>query len=232
MNRTCPVDESEFRASAASLSAMTGVPIIVQKYGGTSVADTDRITRVADRIARTKRAGNNVVVAVSAMGKTTDQLIRQAEEISPHPPGREMDMLLTAGERISMALLAMAIQEEGLSARSFTGSQAGIITDDVHGKAKILEASLQEIADMIPGARLKGRGMMRGVDVGSGELAEAICGHAFKKGLIIETSGADDEVVKVLAALTIPEETFRKGLGILVEAASAALADKSNLAAE
>ena len=105
MNRTCPVDESEFRASAASLSAMTGVPIIVQKYGGTSVADTDRITRVADRIARTKRAGNNVVVAVSAMGKTTDQLIRQAEEISPHPPGREMDMLLTAGERISMALL-------------------------------------------------------------------------------------------------------------------------------
>ncbi|KAA9008181.1 diaminobutyrate--2-oxoglutarate transaminase [Histidinibacterium aquaticum] len=108
----------------------------------------------------------------------------------------------------------------------------GKFQDEIAGKAKILKASLQEIADMIPGARLKGRGMMRGVDVGSGELAEAICGHAFKKGLIIETSGADDEVVKVLAALTIPEETFRKGLGILVEAASAALADKSNLAAE
>ena len=149
MSRTCPVDESEFRASAASLSAMTGVPIIVQKYGGTSVADTDRITRVADRIARTKRAGNNVVVAVSAMGKTTDQLIRQAEEISPHPPGREMDMLLTAGERISMALLAMAIQEEGLSARSFTGSQAGIITDDVHGKAKILDITPGRITDAL-----------------------------------------------------------------------------------
>ena len=112
--------------------------IIVQKYGGTSVADTDRIKRVADRIARTKRRGHDVVVAVSAMGKTTDDLIRQAGDISADPPGREMDMLLTAGERISMALLAMAIQEEGLSAQSFTGSQAGIITDEVHGKARIL----------------------------------------------------------------------------------------------
>ncbi|CAN5676408.1 aspartate kinase [soil metagenome] len=114
-------------------------PIIVQKYGGTSVADTDRIKRVADRIARTKRKGNDVVVVVSAMGKTTDRLIQQAEEITPDPSGREMDMLLTAGERISMALLAMAIGEEGLTARSFTGSQAGIITDEVHGKAKILD---------------------------------------------------------------------------------------------
>lgn len=118
---------------------MTSAPIIVQKYGGTSVADTDRIRRVADRIARTKRRGNDVVVVVSAMGKTTDQLIRQAEEICADPAGREMDMLLTAGERISMALLAMAIAEEGLTARSFTGSQAGIITDAVHGKAKILD---------------------------------------------------------------------------------------------
>jgi aspartate kinase len=120
-------------------------PIIVQKYGGTSVADTDRIKRVADRIARTKRKGNDVVVVVSAMGKTTDQLIRQAEDITPHPTGREMDMLLTAGERISMALLAMAIQEEGLTARSFTGSQAGIITDEVHGKARILDITPERI---------------------------------------------------------------------------------------
>lgn len=117
----------------------SATPIIVQKYGGTSVADTDRIKRVADRIARTKRKGNDVVVVVSAMGKMTDQLIRQAEEITPHPAGREMDMLLTAGERISMALLAMAIEQEGLSAQSFTGSQAGIITDEVHGKARILD---------------------------------------------------------------------------------------------
>ncbi|MGI9015809.1 MAG: aspartate kinase [Euzebya sp.] len=117
----------------------SNAPIIVQKYGGTSVADTDRIKRVADRIARTQRQGNDVVVVVSAMGKTTDLMIRQAEEISAHPAGREMDMLLTAGERISMALLAMAIQEEGLTARSFTGSQAGIITDEFHGKAKILD---------------------------------------------------------------------------------------------
>ncbi len=124
-------------------------PIIVQKYGGTSVADTDRIKRVADRIARTKRKGNDVVVVVSAMGKTTDQLIRQAEDISPHPTGREMDMLLTAGERISMALLAMAIHEEGLTARSFTGSQAGIITDEVHGKAKILDITPGRITEAL-----------------------------------------------------------------------------------
>ncbi|WP_370325860.1 aspartate kinase [Euzebya sp.] len=129
-------------------------PIIVQKYGGTSVADTDRIARVADRIARTKRAGNDVVVAVSAMGKTTDELIRQAEAISPHPPGRELDMLLTAGERISMALLAMAIQEEGLSARSFTGSQAGIITDTVHGKAKILDITPGRITEALAGGHV------------------------------------------------------------------------------
>jgi aspartate kinase len=126
-----------------------GTPIIVQKYGGTSVADTDRIMRVADRIARAKRRGEDVVVVVSAMGKTTDQLIRQAEEISPHPAGREMDMLLTAGERISMALLAMAIQEEGLTARSLTGSQAGIITDDVHGKAKILDITPGRITEAL-----------------------------------------------------------------------------------
>ncbi len=124
-------------------------PIIVQKFGGSSVADTDRIKRVADRIARTARKGNGVVVVVSAMGKTTDQLIRQAQDITPHPSGREMDMLLTAGERISMALLAMAIQEEGLTARSFTGSQAGIITDEFHGKARILDITPGRITEAL-----------------------------------------------------------------------------------
>ena len=117
--------------------------IIVQKYGGTSVADTDRVRKVAGRIAAAKKAGHDVVVVVSAMGKTTDHLLQQAFEISPAPPGRELDMLLTSGERISMALLAMAIHEQELTARSFTGSQAGIITDAVHGKARIL--------DMTPG---------------------------------------------------------------------------------
>jgi aspartate kinase len=113
--------------------------IVVQKYGGSSVADTDRIKRVAERVVQARRDGHDVVVVVSAMGKTTDQLIRQAEEVSSIPPARELDMLLTAGERISMSLLAMAMHELGYTARSLTGSQAGIITDTTHGKARIID---------------------------------------------------------------------------------------------
>ena len=123
--------------------------IIVQKYGGSSVADTDRVRHVADRIGRAKRDGHDVVVVVSAMGKTTDSLLQQAHEISAIPPGRELDMLLTAGERISMALLAMAISEKGLTARSFTGSQAGIITDASHGKARIIDITPGRITDAL-----------------------------------------------------------------------------------
>ncbi|HEV2360267.1 MAG TPA: aspartate kinase [Acidimicrobiales bacterium] len=115
------------------------MPLIVQKYGGTSVGDADRIRAVADHIARTKKDGNDVVVVVSAMGKTTDDLIRLAEDVSSVRPGREWDMLVTAGERISMALMCMALAERGVAASSFTGSQAGIITDTTHMKAKILE---------------------------------------------------------------------------------------------
>ncbi|MDP9405845.1 MAG: aspartate kinase [Actinomycetota bacterium] len=115
--------------------------IVVQKYGGSSVADTERIKRVAERVTQARRAGGDVVVVVSAMGKTTDSLIARAQEISPIPPARELDMLLTAGERISMALLAMAIHELGFTARSLTGSQAGIITDAVHGKARIIDVA-------------------------------------------------------------------------------------------
>ena len=112
---------------------------MVQKYGGTSVADADRIRAVADHIARTRRSGSEVVVVVSAMGKATDDLIRLAREVSAAPPLRELDMLLTAGERISMALVCMALADAGVPAVSFTGSQAGIITDTSHGRAKILE---------------------------------------------------------------------------------------------
>ncbi len=115
--------------------------IVVQKYGGSSVADTERIKRVAERVTQARRAGNDVVVVVSAMGKTTDSLLARAQEISVIPPGRELDMLLTAGERISMALLAMAIHELGVTARSLTGSQAGIITDAAHGKARIIDVT-------------------------------------------------------------------------------------------
>lgn len=103
--------------------------LIVQKYGGSSVADTDSIQRVAKRILSTKAAGNDVAVVVSAMGDTTDDLIDQAMSVNTHPPAREMDMLMTAGERISMSLLAMAIHAQGSHAYSFTGSQAGFMTD-------------------------------------------------------------------------------------------------------
>jgi aspartate kinase len=113
------------------------VGLVVQKYGGSSVADAERIKRVAERIVATRREGNDVVVVVSAMGDTTDELIELAEQIVPVPSGREFDMLLTAGERISMALLAMAIHSLGYPAESFTGSQAGVLTTAVHGKARI-----------------------------------------------------------------------------------------------
>ncbi|MGB3908883.1 MAG: aspartate kinase [Pseudolysinimonas sp.] len=115
--------------------------LIVQKYGGSSVADAESIKRVAKRIVQTRRAGNDVVVAVSAMGDTTDDLIDLAHQVTPQPDPREMDMLLTTGERISMALLAMAIKSMGLDARSYTGSQAGMITDDRHGSARIVDVT-------------------------------------------------------------------------------------------
>jgi aspartate kinase len=114
------------------------VSLVVQKYGGSSVADAERIKRVAERIVQTKKAGDDVVVVVSAMGDTTDELIDLAKRIVPVPEGREFDMLLTAGERISMALLAMAINSLGYKAESFTGSQAGVLTTSVHGKARIV----------------------------------------------------------------------------------------------
>ncbi|MFD9320185.1 aspartate kinase [Streptomyces sp. NPDC057456] len=115
--------------------------LVVQKYGGSSVADAEGIKRVAKRIVEAKKNGHQVVVVVSAMGDTTDELIDLAEQVSPMPSGREFDMLLTAGERISMALLAMAIKNLGHSAQSFTGSQAGVITDSVHNKARIIDVT-------------------------------------------------------------------------------------------
>ena len=115
--------------------------LVVQKYGGSSVADAGGIKRVAQRIVATRKAGHSVVVVVSAMGDTTDELVDLATQVSPLPPGRELDMLLTAGERISMALLAMAIANLGLEGRSFTGSQAGVITDSAHGKARIIDVT-------------------------------------------------------------------------------------------
>ncbi|HEX7536179.1 MAG TPA: aspartate kinase [Dermatophilaceae bacterium] len=115
--------------------------LVVQKYGGSSLTDADSIKRVARRIVETRKAGNEVCVVVSAMGDTTDELLDLAQQVSPLPPAREMDMLLTAGERMSMALVAMAIANLGHTARSFTGSQAGVITDSAHGKARIIDVT-------------------------------------------------------------------------------------------
>jgi len=123
--------------------------LVVQKYGGSSVSDAERIKRVAERIVATRKAGHDVCVVVSAMGDTTDELLDLAHQVSPLPPGRELDMLLTAGERIAMALLAMAIQSLGLSARSFTGSQAGVITDSTHGKARIIDVTPGRISEAL-----------------------------------------------------------------------------------
>lgn len=121
--------------------------IVVQKYGGSSVADVEKLGRVAEKVVETKRAGHDVVVVVSAMGKTTDQLLALARQVDENPPRRELDMLLTTGERVSMALLAMAIAKRGAEAISFTGSQSGIITNDRHFDARIIEVRPHRIED-------------------------------------------------------------------------------------
>ncbi|MET0421510.1 MAG: aspartate kinase [Acidimicrobiia bacterium] len=123
--------------------------LLVQKFGGSSVADAERIRAVAEHVVRTRRAGHEVVVVVSAMGKTTDDLERLAHDVADAPAAREMDMLLTSGERISIALLCMAIIDQGEPAVSFTGSQAGIVTDTAHRKAKILEIKGDRLRDAL-----------------------------------------------------------------------------------
>ena len=128
--------------------------LIVQKYGGTSVADPDRMRAVAENVAFTRRHGDDVVVVVSAMGKATDNLIALASQVSTTRPGREMDMLLTTGERVSAALLTMALSDLGIDAVSFTGSQVGIITDTTHGKAKIVEVKGDRVRDALAAGKV------------------------------------------------------------------------------
>src|SRR5690625_2957057 len=123
--------------------------LIIQKYGGSSVADAEGIQRVARRVVDTQRAGHQVVVVVSAMGDTTDDLLDLAAEVTDDAPKREMDILLSSGERISMALLAMAVNSNGSQARSFTGSQAGMLTDTYHGQARITQVSPTRIKQAI-----------------------------------------------------------------------------------
>ena len=160
--------------------------LIVQKYGGTSVGDPDRIKAVADHIARTARAGNQVIVAVSAMGKTTDNLIRLANDVASNPGGRELDMLLTSGERISIALVAMAVADLGVPAVSFTGSQAGIVTDTQHGNAKIVE--------------IKGDRIREALDAGNVCVVAGFQGVSTAKEIVTLGRGASDLTAVAMAA--------------------------------
>jgi aspartate kinase len=138
--------------------------LVVQKFGGTSLADAARIKAVADRVEATRREGHDVVVVVSAMGQTTDQLVDLAAEVSDNPSPREMDMLLSAGERISMALLAIALNSRGIPAVSYTGSQAGILTDSSHGSAKILDIQGTRVRDSLDEGRVVIVAGFQGVD--------------------------------------------------------------------
>ena len=136
-----------FVAYGFASSSRLEMSIVVQKYGGSSVADVTRLRRVAERVMRARQAGHDVAVVVSAMGDTTDELLALAKQVSPNPDRRELDMLLTAGERISMALLSLAIRELGGDAISFTGSQSGIITNDRHVDARIIEVRPFRVQD-------------------------------------------------------------------------------------
>jgi aspartate kinase len=162
------------------------VTLLVQKFGGTSVADADRIRAVAEHVVRTRRAGHDVVVVVSAMGKTTDELERLAHDVASEPAAREMDMLLTSGERISIALLCMAIIDQGEPAVSFTGSQAGIVTDTAHRKAKIVE--------------IKGDRLRAAVDGGSVAVVAGFQGVSTDRDVTTLGRGGSDTTAVALAA--------------------------------
>lgn len=140
--------------------------LLVQKFGGTSVADPERIRAVADQVARTRRRGHRVVIVISAMGKETDELLRLAADVSATRPGREMDMLITAGERKAMALLSMALHDIGVPATSFTGSQAGFITDDRHTNAKIIEVRPERVLTSLDAGEVPVIGGSQGVSPG------------------------------------------------------------------
>ena len=163
--------------------------LIVQKYGGSSVADAESIKRVAKRIVETRKAGNKVVVVVSAMGDTTDELMDLANEVVPQPSGRELDMLLTAGERISMALLAMAIKGLGVEARSYTGSQAGMITDAQHGSARIVDVTPDRVRNAIEAGAVAIVAGFQGFNRGTGDITT------------LGRGGSDTTAVALAAAL-------------------------------
>ncbi len=163
--------------------------LIVQKFGGSSVADAESIKRVAKRIVETRKAGNEVVVVVSAMGDTTDELLDLAKQVVPIPTGRELDMLLTAGERIAMALLAMAIRSLGIEARSYTGSQAGMVTDAQHGSARIVEVSPKRVREALDDGAVAIVAGFQGFNRGTGDITT------------LGRGGSDTTAVALAAAL-------------------------------
>ncbi|WP_010205610.1 aspartate kinase [Salinibacterium sp. PAMC 21357] len=163
--------------------------LIVQKFGGSSVADAESIKRVAKRIVETRKAGNDVVVVVSAMGDTTDELFDLAAQVVPVPAGRELDMLLTAGERISMALLAMSIKSLGVDARSYTGSQAGMVTDAQHGAARIVEVSPRRVREALDDGAIAIVAGFQGFNRGTGDITT------------LGRGGSDTTAVALAAAL-------------------------------
>ncbi len=163
--------------------------VVVQKYGGTSVADPSRIETVADRVLNLRNEGNDCVVVVSAMGQTTDQLVSLAAQISDEPDPREMDMLLSAGERVSMSLLAMALQARGVPAVSYTGSQAGILTDSSHGEARITEITGERVKNSLSKGLVVVIAGFQGVDPASREITT------------LGRGGSDTSAVALAAAL-------------------------------
>lgn len=165
------------------------MPVVVQKYGGTSVADASRIETVADRVVALRDQGNECVVVVSAMGQTTDELVSLASQISNQPDPREMDMLLTAGERVSMSLLAMALQARGAPAVSYTGSQAGILTDSSHGEARITEITGVRVKNSLADGQVVVIAGFQGVDPVSREITT------------LGRGGSDTSAVALAAAL-------------------------------
>lgn len=170
-----------------TLQTVTDMAIVVQKYGGTSVGDVDRIKQVADRIAATREAGHEVVAVVSAMGQTTDDLVALAAQVTSTPPPREMDMLLTAGERVSMALLAMALEVRDNPAVSYTGSQAGVLTDSSHGEARITEITGERVKESLSEGKVVIVAGFQGVD-------------PFRKEITTLGRGGSDTTAVALAA--------------------------------
>ena len=167
----------------------TSVSLVVQKFGGSSVADAESVKRVARRIVEYRKAGHDVVVVVSAMGDFTDDLIDLANQISPLPPARELDMLLTAGERISMAVLAMAIANLGFEAQSFTGSQAGMITDESFGRARIVSVTPMRVKEALENGNIAIVAGFQGVS------------HATKNITTLGRGGSDTTAVALAASL-------------------------------